>query len=37
MFFWGFFFESLAVCIGCCVVFQVIDFIITKAKGGRME
>lgn len=37
MFFWGFFLESLAVIIGCLVVFQVVDFFITRAKGDHTE
>lgn len=39
MFFWGFFLQSLAVCFGCCLVFQILDMIITKAKakGNKNE
>lgn len=33
MFFWGFFLESLAVIVGCLVIFQVVDYIVIKVKG----
>lgn len=37
MFFWGFFLESLAVIVACLVIFQVLDYIVTKVKGDITE